>query len=362
MNTKSIVVFSGYNNRALIAFFRTLASLDVPFHIVASDSKDPVFKTTYKKHVIATRKSKLLDKDEIIKILKHFRADSRSELLVAPSTESLNRFFLENRDFFEKNGVFVPLVEKSLYEKISDKKPFSELCKSFGIPIPAEYADLKSAPVPFVAKPKTYADAGGNHLSPILVHSEKQKKNFMENEDSNSYYYQEFVSGGSYYLLFYITKNRKVHKFSQENLIQQPGGKSIVAAVGCNLHHSKAAAKFQEMLTGLGFHGFIMIEVRGSIDELRMIEANPRFWGPSQFFVDSSTNLFLPFLKEYGIISDLEMNGRSNVSEFNRYFWEGGIYDRESMDFHNYSRVEFDLELDAWKSCDIYRRNDILES
>ena len=41
-----------------------------------------------------------------------------------------------------------------------------------------------------------------------------------------------------------------------------------------------------------------------------MIEANPRFWGPSQLFVDAGFNLFESFLFDYNIIETLPLDNQ----------------------------------------------------
>ena len=48
------------------------------------------------------------------------------------------------------------LVNKEIYEKVSDKEKFGELCKFFWDSIPGEIYSLEKTVFPFVAKPKTY--------------------------------------------------------------------------------------------------------------------------------------------------------------------------------------------------------------
>ncbi len=96
------------------------------------------------------------------------------ELVFAPSTEALNRFFLGHRFHLEKLGIRVPLVGESLYKTISDKSAFSDLCHSSHIRVPAPIRDPGDCPLPFAAKPSAYDPAKG--LAPVLVFSEQDRE------------------------------------------------------------------------------------------------------------------------------------------------------------------------------------------
>ena len=68
-----------------------------------------------------------------------------------------------------------------------------------------------------------------------------------------------------------------------------------------------------------------MVEIKKQINVNYMIEANPRFWGPSQLFVDARMNFFEAFLHDFGFLPE-------NPPPFNfinaihkKYFWFGGI-------------------------------------
>ena len=43
-----------------------------------------------------------------------------------------------------------------------------------------------------------------------------------------------------------------------------------------------------------------------------MIEANPRFWGPSQFYHDCGIEFFELFLKDYDIIDSVSIDEKTN--------------------------------------------------
>jgi hypothetical protein len=145
-------------------------------------------------------------------------------------------------------------------------------------------------------------------------------------------------------------------------LIQQPEGKSIVAAVSSDLHDSTEALKYEKLFKSINFHGLVMVEVRGVDNDFYMIEANPRFWGPSQLFVDAGMNLFEAFLNDYDVLEKINLQARKKET---KYFWFGGylsvLYKNDSLVYYNYCPTQLAFDLISWISSDIYRREDTIE-
>ena len=250
----------------------------------------------------------------------------------------------------------IPLVDKRLYEQISDKQPFGELCRRHGIRVPPEFDGPESASLPFVAKPRVYDESAGRR--PILVFTEDERDTFARSRDLAAYYFQQYIPGRSLYLLLFMARDGKVLRFSQENLIQQPGGGSVIAAVVSDFHLSPESDRYVAMLKAVGFHGLVMIEVRQDGDDFYMIEANPRFWGPSQLFVDAmQPSLFDAFLADQGIPVGASLAGQGD-----RYFWYDGLLEtwRKGAQpvFHDYSAEKLAADLAAWLDADLYRRPD----
>ncbi len=360
MHKKALIIFSGFNQRAVIALLRTLSKHNILFGIIAVSEDDNIFLTDYKKHIVYTRKSVPLVFDDLLLSLQTAKKElCAEEVVIIPSTEALVRFVLENRMEFEKINATIPLVDKAVYNQISDKFSFSRVCKENGIKLPIEYSSLKETKFPFVAKPKTYySGTSKKTLAPIIIYNQEQKASFIKCHHDNDFYYQAFVEGKSRYLLYYFHSDGSTYKFSQENLVQQPGGKSIVAAVSSDFHFSEESMKYEKLFSKINFSGFAMIEVIG---DNYMIESNPRLWGPSQLFVDAKANLFEAFLHDIGLISEKPSHNIDTNNEV-LYFWHGGIIktavNNQKLDFHNYNSIKLAENYHDFIASDIFRRAD----
>ncbi len=359
MISKIVIVFSGFNQRAVIAFLRTLEKNNVGYAIIASNEHDEILLTKYSSAVCYIRKNYELNLEDISTGINAIKDKYKSDVgFIAPSTEGLNRFILDNRKKIEGLGCEIPLVDKFNYEQVSDKYKFSVMCIEEGLDVPIEYVSIEDVKIPFVAKPKEYYSSSGQTLCPVLVTDRRIYKNFILDKNLEDYYFQDFICGDSLYLLFYFYRDGTVDKGSQVNLVQQPQGKSIVAARSSNFHDKSETYRYIKMLKKHNFHGLIMIELKEHKGKYYMIEANPRFWGPSQLFVDADCNLFESLLYDYGLIETrprLSALGRNT-----KYFWSGGI-DNNGLDdltYFSYSKEELKLSIDDWLSIDVYNRED----
>ena len=360
-----VLVFSGFNPRAVVSFLRTMKVKKVDYVIVAKSKQDDIFLTEYRDKVLSVRESEALVLDDLLNnIEKVKKIKGVEELIIAPTTEALNRFMLENRNSFEKLGCIIPLVEKKIYELISDKYSFGELCFKNEILLPKEIDLCKEIKFPIVAKPRKYLSNINNEaLYPIIIENYLMYEVFIKNYRVEDFYYQEYIKGRSLYLLYYFHREGQVYKFSQENLVQQPDGKSILAAISSDFHDSEESRKYENMFKKLNYHGFVMIEIKQRGNKNYMIEANPRFWGPSQLFVDAGMNLFEAFLHDYGLIDSSIIFKMKKTKA--RYFWFGGlinvIKNSNKPVFYNISENEFLTSLPEWLLNDIYRRNDTID-
>lgn len=363
-NNKLVIIFSGYNQRAIISFMRTLEKNAISYTIIARSAHDPILKTCYKRHVSVIRTSEDLDPATIVNYIEDIKQTFKAtQYLLAPSTEALNRLLVHERDRFSNLGVEVPLVNETLYCAVSDKKSFSQLCKNKGILIPDEYSSISKARLPFVAKPVQYQAQDGKISPPVLISSDEEKQAFIDSYDVNHFYYQKLVSGKSFYLLYYFHRNGQVYKFSQENLIQQPEGKSMIACRAANIHTQSESSQYEQLFHELNFFGLVMIEIISNETGHYMIEANPRFWGPSQLFVDADMNFFEALLHDYHMIKKAPVFSTDKKQQL--YFWYDGVKETLSQ---NKILTRYDKEnnniiehLDKWLEHDVYNRNDTAE-
>lgn len=361
LNQKAFLIFSGYNQRAVVSFCREATRLNVPFCIIPKSDDDTILLTSYKKFVFAIRSEKMLKKKDLDQCIEMSKAATGfTDFIILPSSEFLNRFFLENREYYQDKQCIIPLVSSELYAKISDKYSFGKMCEANGLKVPKEFGNPELLPYPFVAKPKLYF--AGNRLKtlqPYLIYSESDWTSFLQLEDKTSFYYQEFIDGDCYYLLYYLSTKHPQICYSQQNLVQQAGGKSMIVAQSSNIHTHPIAMRYSDMLVREGFEGLIMIEIKKKGDEFVMIEANPRLWGPSQLFVDAGVPIFETFMKDQGF--DILSSRVSEIKEV-MYFWHGGIVeDRRNgkeISYHGYTPDLLDTNLEKLLGCEVYLRED----
>lgn len=359
-----VLVFSGYNQRAVVAFLRVLELRGVKsYRIVAASSDDTILLSSYKDKVTSIRNFRHLELDEIICIIKKIKLENDiSRILIPPTTEFLNRFLLDNRQVFENEGCIVPIVDKVLYEIISDKEKFWNLCQKEEIAVPSLIKYPEVFNTKFVAKPKCYKAKTGEVNAPFIVLNEEERRYFENNYSIDDFDFQEYIEGESFYLLFYFSTDGTVFKFSQKNIIQQMNGKSMIAAMSDNIHNSEVAEVYENLFRQVGYCGFVMVEVRKKNDLYYMIEANPRFWGPSQLFVDAGVPFFEAFLADYGVMGKkIKYREKSGT----RYFWstgiQGDLYSTSNCVFHVDNKDIFFEQYEEFINSDIYNRDDTIE-
>lgn len=357
-----VLLFSGYNQRAIIAFCRFAISNNIDFRIVAKKN-DTIFISAYHSRVIAVRQKDTLSLEEIIKYRDLMKKEIEFDrLIILPSTEYLNRFLLSKQAELESHSIIIPLVNQGLYERISDKYSFGKLCANVGINIPEEIEVKPELLYPMVAKPKKYFGNNGQVYNPFILTNKNQLESFLINNDRSNFYFQKFIGGESYYLLFYFSLNHGYSVYSQENLIQQYNGKSIIAAKSSLIHQHEITNKIIEMFVGLNFRGLVMIELKYYKDNFYMIEANPRLWGPLQLILDANMNLLHRFAVDYELISNFSSLA---YKPFEAYYWSGGIIQDQKqlnkVSFHNYNESRFFSELSSFTINDVYAKEDTME-
>ncbi|TFV97195.1 hypothetical protein E4S40_00635 [Algoriphagus kandeliae] len=363
MTSKSILIFSGNNQRAIIAFCRYAKMEQIPFDIVANGEDDTIFQTSFSENVLATRSKNRLDVESVTYFYQKAKQKRNVDrIFILPSTEFLNRFLLKNRKSFLEDGVEFGLCDENTYALVSDKHKFSEFCRLMGIPVPKDSLKIPNK-FPFVIKPKQYGQGLSKiNEKPILVFSKNDLEKADHLDNLSDYYFQEYIDGPSYYLLFHFSRGGEVSIYSQENLIQQDDGASMILAKSSTIHGQEIAKMFIQAFQKIGFYGLVMVEVKFNGRDFIMIEANPRLWGPSQLILDSNMTLFDDFCWDNGLKdSKVSKPYRSEVY----YFWSGGLASNlrngKNPKIYNYSKDQFYLDYHLLMASDIYLKNDTLK-
>lgn len=358
ISNKLFVIFSGYNFRAIVSFLRFATENELPFFVIARNQSDPIYQTDYKEKVIYERTDGNLSEILFTQISTQLFAAGGREFIILPSTEFLNRFLLQKREILEEMGFLIPLIDSEIYTLVSEKSNFWNLCRDRNFKVPEKIDIHFKICFPLVAKPKFYySSKKQRYLSPYLIDSSEDWSKFLEIEDLDDFDFQEFIGGKSIYLLYYISKTGESQIFAQENLLQQPNGKSIVAARYPNIDTSEIASKYFTLLREIGFYGLIMIEVKYFDGKFYMIEANPRLWGPSQFFLDNGAGIFAAFVNDFGFL--VKENRKTEYDK--KYFWSGGLnMCKEKIVYHDFSQNEFAELYNEFEESDIFSRLDTI--
>ncbi len=359
MQKTAFGVISGYNGRAVLSACRTLQARGALFGIVARGTGDAIHRTRYRTQVGAEIHSQDLDLESLTAALVSVRVKLAADrLVVLPSAEYLNRFLLTHRTHLEREaGCVLPLPSFDVYRQVSDKKRFAAHCTAKGLAVPAEYSGESPPSFPFAAKPRAEFSDVGQRCYPYLIHNRREYDAFRNAERLQDYYIQEYVHGRSYYLLFYFYQDGRYESFCQRNGAQQPGGKSIVFAWSEPFPEPALQERYALMLRDLGFQGLVMVELKGSAGRYRMIEANPRLWGPMQLTRDSGNDLVACYAAEFAGIPRPRVHSRRRP-----YLWFNGIlqtmHDGERLNWFAGGRRALWQALPRLPFHDVYLRPD----
>lgn len=276
------LILSGANERAIVAAARDLKSQGIGFSIIARPSKDPIAGTFLAPHIIATRSIDRLDIDDLAQTLSRVRPQLPERLIYLPTSEALNRLVLQHQQRLEQEyGLEIPLPDLDTYATLSDKARFNALARGFGLELPPTEQEPRTAPLPLVAKPHSeFSPHTGAKLYPVLIFDEPQRQAFFAEAAEEDYFYQRYVDGQSHYYLFFFDHQGQAYSLFQENIAQQPNGKSIVAAQTCPCPSGDFLEKITACIRSTGFFGFCMVEAITLNGKSYLIELNPRLWGP----------------------------------------------------------------------------------
>lgn len=310
------VMFSGANERAIIACCRHFKRAGACFSIISRPSRDKIFYTAYKNRVDARRTLDRLDADDMVRQIEILRDNYPADKLIyVPTAESVNRVMLEHRARFTASGLTIPLCDESLYATLSDKSTFNALAATYGILLPEPLDVPDNTGLPCVAKPKQeFSTVTGEKIYPQLLFTPRDLQDFSSSHASSDYFFQKYIDGESYYLLLFVSGGI-VKKLWQKNLLQQAEGKSIISAEICTCPDEVVESQILTLLQSTGYAGFIMVEIMREKEQSYLIEANPRLWGPFELAVSHGFNP--AWVSMSGTCPDAPHRPR-------RYFWLNG--------------------------------------
>lgn len=272
------VIFSGHNDRAVVALCRFLSAVGRPFFLIASHKNDAIFQTDWHHNVLLQRRSPMLSDELMCEVANAVRGKGYVPAL-CPTSEFLNRFVLEHRQVMVSQDWHYLLPANDVYLALSDKSRSPSIIYGLiGLLSPATQT-VGHWFAPCVLKPNVNV-VDGKMSYPKLCRTSTELHHVLAGLQSEDWFAQAWVEGQSFYLCAYLDQFGGWNAFWQENLLQQPDGKSIVLARTC-ANPGVDVAILMNGLHRLGYHGPFMMEIiRDGTGQLHFIEINPRFWGP----------------------------------------------------------------------------------
>ncbi|GGK73219.1 hypothetical protein GCM10007941_24050 [Amphritea balenae] len=355
------MLFSGHNDRAVIALCRYFSQCDIPFVIVASGREDLIFKTDWSDRVVICRVDRKLDIGLFKSIRLASNISSPDELIICQTSEYLNQYLLGSSSELSFIGInsFMPDVDG--YMKLTNKESSRRIIDSIlGLSFP-EVMDFKKINTPCVFKPKKNI-IDGVVLYPRICFSESEAKDVCQSINKEDWFVETYVNGQSYYLCGYLSRSGFFKSYWQTNLMQQPDGKSIVfAKIGKNpgVNVNKL---FQNIYEEGYFGPFMMEVIKGESNNLYFVEINPRFWGPLQLCVDFYPEVLKLFLEDLGFdeVPNLNVNREINY-DGGLYSWYFGSRGENIKKYPELMELPLDEIEELLKKNDVYFKSDTIE-
>jgi hypothetical protein len=291
----TFVLFSGHNDRAVITLCRFLRARGLAFAIVAAGRDDAIHRTAYADAVIFNRLEKVITVEWLAGIAQALDGGA----IHCPTTEFVNDFVLSNRAAVEAGGWIVGLPAREVYEALTSKLASQAIvARLTGIVAPGAQS-MASLRAPCVLKPRVNV-SGSQVLYPMLCLDEATLARAAAGLSADDWFAQDYVDGQSRYLCGYLCADGRRAWFWQDNLMQQPGGKSIVLARTASTP-AFDADRFFDGLQAQGYRGPLMMEVLvDAHGQAHYIEINPRFWGPLQLALDACPQILELFVADHG--------------------------------------------------------------
>lgn len=318
------LIFSGHNDRAVVALCRYFHRNKIPFIIASSAKENQIISSNWADHAIYKRRSNEVNTEMFSELFQAYAESSHfsGKLIYCPTTEFINNYVLEYRNELTDIGYKVHMPTANIYASLTNKSSSSEMALALiGINSPLRL-DWNDSFVPCVVKPNENIRESVVYYPEICL-TNKEWQLVSNEKNSKEWFKQAYVTGQSYYLCGYLDANGNRNFFWQTNLLQQANGKSIVLA---RTGHNPGVDE-DRLFDGLfkkGFYGPIMMEViKDKLGDIYFIEFNPRFWGPLQLALDACPQLLDRYVED---TSGRKMSTQKQqfTDQISWYAWEEG--------------------------------------
>lgn len=309
----ALLVWWSTNTRAASVVIQRALELGIVV-VVVVDPHAPELGDRAKKDAFIIQREKsyfeLLEFESVLDTARNISGAKR--IVFAPTTE----YMLHSISTSERSlsNFEVPIKSLYPYDRMSSKAFQGDYFEE-NFP---EYAPNR-IPGPgcrnnFYAKPRNNF-SGEVALRPFLVDNEESRRDFLAVSDL--YFAQEILSPPSLYWCGYRSSSGEITRYLQRNLLQeQQGGSIVVAQVEDINQHSALDRVCKKYLQDCEHFGPAMFEFRGNSPKL--VEINPRFWGPLLLDLISGSGVLDAFFEDW-----FETKNQDEASLFEEF---NGIY------------------------------------
>ena len=327
------VIFSGHNERAVITLCRYFSEIGRSFFLV-SYNEDVIYNTLWSQNVIIKRKSLELNLD-LFKEVSHSLSVGNAIPVYCPTSEFLNHFILQHKKKIKSFGWKWTFPDNRVYVSLTNKSTSSSVIKKIiGLSEPLRI-NRNTLKAPCVLKPRKNV-VKEKVFYPLICKNASDLRNALRKIEWSSWFAQDWIEGQSIYLCAYLDRDGDWSAYWQENLLQQPNGKSIVLARPTNNPGIDITVLMQG-LHNYGYHGPFMMEIiRDEKNRLFFIEINPRFWGP----LELGRKAFPNFLNRF--IMDIEGKSMGPSVEYvaEKVDWYSWAYGAKLENLHVYPSLK----------------------
>lgn len=340
-----VLVLASANQRAAVSLVRSLENLNVDYGVLTAGGPRSLLTSFVGYQGHARRRHcgyYSAENSELFIESLQSMAKKFQRVLLLPTGESLLRWALEQRATLEKLNIYLPTVDLNIYKRISDKESYAELAVRYGMAVPAMLSSIPERFIaPLVVKPKVGTASSENVLkAPLLIEGPSNFASFKARGlDLSQHFAQEYIEGPSFYYCGIYDRGKRLADFSQQTIMQEPDGGSVVVAIPAELP-VELIDKIDILMSDLEWFGVMMMEFKKSGETYYAIECNPRFWGPLQLSLDNGVD-FAGMLVRISTGSTVPVMAAVREESRCGYLWLGGFLNALFKKMRLRRRIQF---------------------